>query len=131
MEADTTLAAVGNDRIQFVTARPANSQFATLERQVIVTGPPELAKLAKTGEVDVLDRLVSLLSEPDRAWAAEVLLAAMTGNESKIVDVFAAHPDQWWEALGSTAEERWRSWLEETRGKLRWDANDSVFVEAN
>ena len=130
MELEEALAAVRNDRVQFVTFTPPGSVFATLERRVVVTGPPELVNFSKTGDVHVLDKLVNLLSESDRAWAAAVLLAAMTGQEAKTVDVFAAHPDQWWDAVGTTAQERWRNWLDETREKLVWDGEDSIFVEA-
>jgi hypothetical protein len=129
MELDTMLAAVRNDRIQFVTAAPEGSPFVTLDRQVIVTGPPELVTLSKTGDLRVLESLVGLLADPQRAWAAVVVLAALTGVESKIVDSFAGHPDQWSEALGPTAQERWRNWLDQTRHKLVWDAKENVFVE--
>ena len=129
MEVEAMFAAVRNDRIQLVTFRPPGSAFATLERRVVVTGPPELVKLSKTGDLRVLDQLVNLLSESDRAWAAVVLLAAMTGQEAKTVDVYAAHPDQWWDTVGSTAREYWSRWLDEEREKLVWDVEDSIFVE--
>jgi hypothetical protein len=128
MELETMLAAVRNDRIQFVTAAPEGSPFTTLDRQVIVTNPAELVALSKTGDFRVLESLVGLLADSQRAWAAVVVLAALTGVESKTVDVFAAHPDQWWQALGPTAQERWQAWLDETKGTLVWDKNENVFV---
>lgn len=123
------LAAVRNNRIEFVTTRPPSSQFATLDRHVVVTGPTELVKLSGMGDVQVLDDVVELLQDPDRAWAAMVLLAAMTRREEKIIDSFAATPDEWWNSLGKTAYERWTQWLEETRKKLVWDFQNKVFVE--
>ena len=120
---------VRNDRIEFSTTRPPNSESATLERRVVVTGPPELVSLSEKGEVALVDELVKLLKEPDRAWAAAVLLAAMTRREEKIVDAFAANPDKWWDSVGKTAYERWAAWLKETKGKLVWDAKDKIFVE--
>ena len=76
-----------------------------------------------------MDELVPMLKEPDRAWAALVLLAAMTRREEKIVDTFAGSPDDWWVSVGKTAHERWARWLSEARGRLVWNAEEKVFVE--
>jgi hypothetical protein len=115
MEMKELLAAVRNDRIQFATMRPQDSQFTSLERQVVVTGPPELVELSASRDRQVLIHLVELLRDRDRAWAAEVLLAAMTNHEGKIIDAFATTPDQWWDALGKTAYERWVIWLSQSK----------------
>jgi hypothetical protein len=123
------LKAVRNDRIEFATMRPPGSPFAVLERRVIVTGPPELVELSHTGDLRVLDALVDLLQDPDRAWAAEVVLAAMTRREEKLVDSFATAAGDWWESVGQTAHERWSTWLRENRENLVWDAENQVFVE--
>jgi hypothetical protein len=130
MELKDMLAAVRNDRIEFATMRPPGSQFTTLDRQVVVTGPPELVELCAMGDVRVLDELVKLLEDPNRAWAAMVLLAAMTRREEKVVDSFAANPDDWWNSLGKAAYRRWTQWLDESIDKLVWDAKDRVFVES-
>jgi hypothetical protein len=118
------LAAVRNDCIQFATMRPPDSRFATLERRVVVTGPPELVELARIG-----DKRVGILKESERAWAALVLLAAMTRREEKVVDTFATNVDSWWNSIGKTAHERWSSWINEVREKLVWDPENEVFVE--
>lgn len=128
MELDEMLSAVRNERVQFATMRPPGSAYAVLERQVVVTAPPELVQLSQTGELRVLDELVELLRDPDRAWAAEVLLAAMTRREEKMVDTFATMPDQWWESAGQTAYQRWHTWLAAERDKLVWDSENNVFV---
>jgi hypothetical protein len=129
METKDSLAFARNDRIKFVTTSPADSQFATLERRVVVTGPPELVELAGKADVRVLDQLVSLLKDPDRAWAAMVLLAALTRREEKVVDAFANSPQKWWESVGKTAHDRWSKWLAGARGKLTWDRENRAFVE--
>lgn len=129
MKLNDMLEAAHNDRIEFVTMRPPDSQFALLERRVVVTGPPELVQLAQTGTLNMLDELVKLLADPDRAWAAEVLLAAMTRREEKIVDTYAAHPDEWWHSVGEGAYQRWNNWLKENRGKLAWDETSKTFTE--
>lgn len=129
MELKDMLSAVRNDQIEFLTMSPPGSQFAILERRVIVTAPPELVELSQIGDVRVLESLVKMLKEPDRAWAAMVLLAAMTREEEKMVDVFATSPAEWWDSIGKTAHERWSKWLKEKRQKLAWDVEDKVFVE--
>lgn len=127
-ELKTMLSAVQNNKIQFATMRPPGSPYAILERRIVVINPPELVELAGTGELQVLDELVKLLREPDRAWAAQVLLAAMTRREEKMVDSFATTPAKWWETVGKTAYERWDQWLKENREKLLWDSHNKVFV---
>src|SRR5690348_2631771 len=107
MDLRDLLASVRNDRIQFATARPSDSQFTTLERRVLVTGPAELVELSEMGNVRVLDELVKLLREPNQAWAAAVLLASLTRWEEKLIDAFAANPAAWWDGVGKTAWERW------------------------
>ncbi len=129
MNLQEQLASVRNDRIEFATSRPDGSQFATLDRRVLVTAPPELVELSLAGDLQVLDQLVELLKDPERAWAAVVLLAAMTRREEKIVDNNASKPDQWWEPFGRTAFDRWSNWLQENRDKLVWDSADHVFVQ--
>ena len=127
MELRDLLSAVQNDRIQFATMRPPGSQWATLERRVIVTAPPELVELARTGDVGVLEKLVGMLKDPDRAWAAEVLLAAMTRKEEKLVDSFDGGLDKWWETFGETAHGRWSKWLEENKHRLVWNSDKACF----
>jgi len=129
MELKEMLSAVRNERIEFVTMRPPGTEFAVLDRRVVVTGPSELVKLAELGELQALDELVKLLREPDQAWAAEVLLAAMTRREEKIVDSFASTPKEWRDSVGKSAYERWSKWLLETKGKLIWDSGKKAFVE--
>ncbi len=129
MEQKDHLAAVRNSQINFVSTSPAASRFSTLERRVVVTYPPELVDLARTGDPQVLHGLIELLKDPERAWAAEVVLAAMTGREEKIVEAFAASPDEWWNSAGRAAYERWNSWLKEVGPKLLWDPKEKIFLE--
>ena len=129
MQLENLLAAVRNDRIEFLTTRSPGLELPTLGRRVVVTGPAELVDLSQTSDPRVLDELVELLKEPGRAWAAVVLLAALTRREADVVNSFAATPDEWWPAVGSTAYERWDGWLSGVRGRLKWDAEEGAFVE--
>jgi hypothetical protein len=129
MQSRDSLSFVRNDLIQFVTMSPPGSQFTTLERRVVITGPPELVELSGAGDKRVLEELVGFLKYRDKAWAAMVLLAALTGREEKVVDAFATIPGEWWESVGKTAYHRWSEWLTESRGKLCWDSESRLFVE--
>lgn len=122
------LSGVWNDQIEFATMRPPGSPFTTLERRVIMTGPDEIIQLAKTGERRVVAELIELLKEPDRAWAALVMLSAMTGRQGKVVDMYSTTPDEWWRISGATAYENWNAWLEEVWDGLQWDPENSVFT---
>jgi hypothetical protein len=121
------LAQVRNDKIVVATMRPPGSRFAVLERRVIIAGPPAAVKLAKRGEVRVLDALLPLLRDRDRAWAANAILARMTGVGEKLVDVWQGRPNDWWDTLGKNSYSGWSRWLAEHRDKLRWDANEERF----
>jgi hypothetical protein len=129
MELKDMLAAVHNDTIAFVTLRPRGSPFTILMRRVVVTDPPELVALSQAGDIRALDELVAMLTDPNRAWAAQVLLAALTRREEDSVGAFAADPNDWWGSLGATAHERWSAWLHKARSTLRWDAAQNAFVE--
>ena len=70
-----------------------------------------------------------MLQNPDRAWAAFVLLAALTRRDEKIVDSFATQPNDWWNSIGKEAHGIWIAWIEKVRGNLTWDLEAHVFVE--
>jgi hypothetical protein len=123
------LTSVRNDRIQFITIRLPGAVLPTLERRVVVTGPPELVRLVQGGSTRTLDELVALLPTRDRAWAAGVMLSAMTGREGDLVNAFAARPQEWWPSVGEMAHERWSRWLAGAKPRLTWDSENSVFVE--
>jgi hypothetical protein len=114
--------------VEFATMRPPGSPFAVLERRVVVTAPEALRELSRSGNAAVLGDLVECLRDPETAWPAEVLLAAMTGVEAKEVETFAADPDGWWSTFGEGAHDRWAQWLDEHRERLRWDPEAEVFT---
>jgi hypothetical protein len=122
------LNAVTDENIEFATARNDRAVLPTLDRRVVVTGPPDVVKLVSIGDVTVLEGLVTLLRDPSRAWAAEVVLAALTHHEEDIVNAFAAHPDRWQASVGKNAYERWHNWLTSHKAALRWDPQEHVFA---
>ncbi|XXY52622.1 hypothetical protein WME91_15950 [Sorangium sp. So ce269] len=127
MDWHALLPSIRNDAVQFGTMSPPGSPFATLERRVFITQPKEAVRLSETGDPAVLDALLPLLRDRDRAFAAAAVLAAMTRNEEQQMDVYATDPDAWWNALGKGAFDRWDAWLGEHRGKLVWDPSEKYF----
>ena len=123
------LEAVRNDRIAFATMRAPDARLPTLQRRIVVTGPPELVELTHAGDSRVLDELVPFLQEPDRGWAAVVLLAAMTRREDDVVNAFATRPQEWWATVVQPAHARWAAWLTDARARLHWDPQEKVFTE--
>lgn len=124
------LSALTNAKIKFVTTGEDRAPLPTAGRRVVVTGPSEVVKLISLGDVGVLEQLANLLRDPKRAWAAEVVLASLTGHEESVVNAFANQPAQWQESMGQNAYERWSEWLKARRDKLRWDAKAQAFVES-
>jgi hypothetical protein len=129
MHTQQLLDAVRTENVQFATMRRPGSPFAILDRKVLLVAPPELEQLAALGDPELLDELVELLRDPTRAYAAAVVLAAVTGRETKEVETYSTRPEAWWDVLGRDAHARWRAWLDDARGGLRWDAAAGEFVE--
>ncbi len=117
---------VGREEVVFATMQPPGSTSATLDRRLVVLDPPELRELAESGDIRIVEGLIDLLEDPARAWAAQVLLAAMTSREEKLVESFEGRAD-WWDTVGKNAHARWRAWFDGTR--LSWDADERRFVE--
>src|SRR5262245_41309353 len=114
------LAAVVDGDIQFASLAPPD-RYA-FGRRIVVVSPPQLMELAGTGDVRVLDHLVDLLGVPGRAWAAQVVLSAMTRRDEKLVEASQTAPDEWLDsAVGRGAHARWSAWLAEHRDRLTWD----------
>jgi hypothetical protein len=130
-ELDHLLPAVRNADIRFATFTPSGSPFAMIDRRVVVLAPPKLERLATAGEPRALPALIELLRDPERAWAAQVLLSAMTRREEKEVEAFSTDPGAWWETLGTTAHDRWAQWLADRGAHLSWSAADGAFVESD
>jgi hypothetical protein len=120
--------AIRNDTIQFATFRPPDATLPTRGRQVMVVAPPEAVALARSGNLAAIDRLLPLLGDPDRAWAAEVMLAAMTGHDADLVNDFQREPKDFLPVFGQGLKERWQTWLDGVRDKLKWDEQRHRFV---
>ena len=119
---------VQNDSIEFVSLRSPETQFALLNRKIKVVGPSDVVSLSETGEKKILKELIELLKDSKRNWAAEVLLAAMTGREADIVNSFSKNSAAWQESLSQNAYAQWLVWFSENEDQLVWNKEDQIFI---
>ena len=120
------VAVIRNATIQIATQRRPHSPFATLDRRVVIVAPDEAKQLAALGDPEILADLVQLLDDPERAWAANAMLASLTAHGEDIVNAYATEPANWWAALGPRARQSWQAFLAGQR--FVWDSQAHVFV---
>jgi hypothetical protein len=121
---DVLLDSVRTADIQYATFRPPGSPFITLGRRMVVVAPPDAVELSHTGEVRVLDALVPLLLDEKRAFAAEVMLRAMMGDEP----LGLGEPASFSKEQGQAAHAAWSKRLAELRSVLVWNAVENHFA---
>jgi len=117
-----------NETIEYATYRPPGATLPTRGRQIMVVAPPEAVALVRRGDIALLDQLLPLLADPKRMWAAEVMLAALTGNDADLVNDFQGPPERFVTEWGEGAQERWKKWLDGVRARLQWDPSRNQFV---
>ncbi|MGB7414431.1 MAG: hypothetical protein WA902_09510 [Thermosynechococcaceae cyanobacterium] len=90
--------------------------------RVFILNSSKIYWLSNTNDPKVLDALVQLLDIPDRAWAANVVLAKMMGNTGLGFEVRESKANQWWEAEGKTgkAKQEWAAYLEKVKPTMKW-----------
>ncbi|MGB7414487.1 MAG: hypothetical protein WA902_09790, partial [Thermosynechococcaceae cyanobacterium] len=91
--------------------------------RIFILDSPKIYWLSNTSDPKVLDALVQLLDVPDRAWAANVILAKMLGKAN--LGDFKIREDkaeQWWEIEGKTgkAKQEWAAYLEKVKPTMKW-----------
>ncbi len=118
---------VDNKTIKFVTFRPPESTFATLERHVRVTGPDSILKLIQNSDLLLLSSLIELLKDSKKAWASEIILTALTMSDGKILESFSDAPEEWWKSMGVNSYKKWNSWYLRNKNKISWDEKLQVF----
>jgi len=125
-EADLQM--IRNDTIKFGNYRPPEATLPTRGRKIMILGPADAVRLAHSGDLHVVDSLVPLLADPDRAWAAEVMLSAMTGHDSDLVLDYESNAGDFLKDFGHGLEDAWKKWLAEFRDRLQWDDKFHRFV---
>lgn len=121
------LKSVTNKTIQFASYSPERSTFAVLERNIIVTGPDSVLQLMKAGDIAILTSLIDLLKDSTKAWAAEIILTALTAGDGKVIESFAGDPKKWWEAAGANSYTYWDSWYKKNQDVIEWNNETQKF----
>ncbi|HUS28431.1 MAG TPA: hypothetical protein VMZ53_07980 [Kofleriaceae bacterium] len=130
---DDALGAIRNDNIEYATyTRPDDRRKVPpgLYRQVSVTAPQEAFALTRSGDMRAFDLLVPMLDDPERNWAAFVMLAALTGHEAATVIAFDNAAGFKGSAGERDARKNWEAWLADHRATLTWDAERHQFRTA-
>lgn len=118
---------VNNKTIRFATFRPPGSSFATLERQIKITAPDSVVELIRLADTSLLPSLIEFLKTPKKAWAAEIILTAITETDGKILESFSGNPSTWWGTIGVNAFNKWNTWYSKNKNKIVWDEKMQIF----
>jgi hypothetical protein len=90
--------------------------------RIFIQSSSRIYKLSNFNDLRILDELINLLDEPDRAWAAHVVLAKMLGVTGIDPWIPWIQPDEWWEQEGKTlkAKQKWTEYLEKIKPTMVW-----------
>jgi hypothetical protein len=90
--------------------------------RVFIQGPSKVYQLSNINEPKILDGLLKLMDNPDRAWAAHIVIAKMLGISGLITSVDMISPQNWWELEGKTgkAKQAWIDYLKKIKPTMQW-----------
>jgi hypothetical protein len=90
--------------------------------RVFIQSPSKVYQLSNINDPKILDELTKLLDNPERAWAAHVVLAKMLGITGFATSVDMISPQQWWETEGKTgkAKQTWTDYLKKIKPTMQW-----------
>lgn len=92
------------------------------EVRIFIISSTNVYKLSYSNDPRVLDALINLLDNPDRAWAAYVTLSKMMGINGLSSKVDKITPNQWWELEGKTqkAKQEWVQYIQTVKPSMIW-----------
>jgi hypothetical protein len=114
-------------RFQTSTEERTGDIYITQEPSIRIVSPPQAVQLSKVGDVLLLYELTELLDNKDRGWAAFILIAQMTNNDSRVLN---SNPEKWWKEQGINGREkkRWSGFLKSVGKDLYWNPNKNYFM---
>jgi hypothetical protein len=94
------------------------------EIRTFIINPNKVYWLSNSNDQRILDELINLLDDPNRAWAANITLSKMlgiTGLSSKIDQITLK---QWWELEGKTqkAKQEWTQYIQKVKSSMVWSS---------
>jgi hypothetical protein len=99
------------------------SSITFARTRIFIINPPQAYRLSNFNNQKILDVLVGLLDDPNRAWAAHVTLAKMLGITGISSKIDQTTPNQWWELEGKTqkAKQEWTQYLQNVKPSVVWN----------
>jgi hypothetical protein len=93
------------------------------EVRIFIINPHKVYWLSNSNDQRILDELINLLDEPNRAWAAHITLSKMLGITGLSSKVDRISPSQWWELEGKTqkAKQEWTQYLQKVKPSMVWN----------
>jgi hypothetical protein len=90
--------------------------------RIFILNPSKVYWLSNIDDPKVLDELVKLLDDPNRGWAANVILSKMMGITGLGQGIDEVSPAQWWDVEGKTgkSKQEWSAYLQKVRPTMRW-----------
>jgi hypothetical protein len=97
--------------------------------RIFIINPPQAYRLSNFNDQKILDALVGLLDDPNRAWAAHVTLAKMLGITGISSKIDQTTPNQWWELEGKTqkAKQEWTQYLQNVKPSMIWSPSGGYY----
>jgi hypothetical protein len=104
-----------NKTIRYATESPAQNRFVSVGRQIKILEPVvDISALSKE-EDTVVPALIHCLDNPDKDWAANLILFAMTGRDPLVLSGFEDDITGWRKTQKEIDRRHWISWWETTR----------------
>jgi len=114
---------VQNDRIRYATALPEGSPFVSAGREIKITAPIAILGSFQPGAEHLVPKLIALFDSPDRDWAANLLLYALTGRDAMLLGGFETNIAKWRDRQKELDRRYWIGWWEENQGRLEWSGS--------
>jgi hypothetical protein len=92
------------------------------EVRIFIINPPKVYWLSNSNDRRILEELINLLDDPNRAWAANIILSKMLGIAGINSRIDQITPSQWWEIKGKTkkAKQEWTQYLQNLQSSMVW-----------
>ncbi len=93
------------------------------EIRIFILDSPSIYKISNINDPEILAHLTNFLIDPERAWAANIVLSKMMGIRRLNNALDSMSPDEWWETEGQTgkAQREWRAYLETVKPSMLWN----------
>ena len=104
-----------NRKIRYATESPQGSEFVSLGRQIKILEPKiDVSALSKDADA-VVPALIHSFDNPNKDWAADLVLFAITGRDPLLLSGFENDIEGWRKTQKEIDRRHWISWWERAR----------------